>query len=60
MEKGQDFCRAVAHIFMGILRRMPFQLPTFSRIRKRLVGSGFIFGPGRQPEGFAKLVGAFD
>jgi hypothetical protein len=45
---------------MGILRRMPFQLPTFSRIRKRLVGSGFIFGPGRQPEVFAKLVGAFD
>jgi hypothetical protein len=48
-KEHQQLGRAVAQVLVGQPQRLAGRLPTFSGVRRRLVGARFVFGPHRQP-----------
>jgi len=60
VKQGQHFGRALAEVFLRLLRRLPFGLPTGARLRHCLERTSFVFAPDFQAELLAQRVGVLD
>ena len=60
VKQRQHFGRALAEIFVRLLCRLPFWLPTGAGLRHRLERARFILAPDFQAELRAQRVGVLD
>ena len=56
MEQGQQLGRSIAEVFMRLLCRIPFRLPTRARLGHRLERTCFVLAPDIQTQLHAQRI----